>query len=278
MQKTLLITGATSGIGLEAGKLLAAQGHHLLLHGRNPSKAQSAKAQVEESAAKDGTVAKVSTFVADMSLMSDVESLANAILETGLKVDVLINNAGILKSSIGMTAEGLDLRFATNTFAPVLLTDRLSEALTVDARVVSLSSAAQAPVELAALEGRAQLGDQFAAYAQSKLALTMWSVMMGRQPGNRARTFIALNPGSLLATQMVKDGFGIAGKDASIGSEIIVRTAVSGEFEGASGKYFDNDRGVFSDPHRDALDEGLSNAVLRSISSTLAKLGHPISS
>ena len=66
--------------------------------------------------------------------------------------------------------------------------------------------------------------------------------------------FVAVNPGSLLATKMVKEGFGIDGKDLNIGADSLVRASLSAEFAAANGQYFDNDSGVFSPPHAAAAD------------------------
>jgi len=71
---------------------------------------------------------------------------------------------------------------------------------------------------------------------------------------NSSLVFVAVNPGSLLATKMVQEGFGTAGKDIHIGSDILVRAAISDEFAEASGLYFDNDKGRFASPHPDALE------------------------
>ncbi|MEH6740966.1 MAG: hypothetical protein V7695_20830 [Sulfitobacter sp.] len=83
---------------------------------------------------------------------------------------------------------------------------------------------------------------------------------------------VALNPGSLLASKMVKEGFGIAGNDLRIGAEIIHKAALSDKFSGASGKYFDNDIGAFGMLHADAQDAGTCQSVITAIEAALAKL------
>jgi NAD(P)-dependent dehydrogenase (short-subunit alcohol dehydrogenase family) len=100
------------------------------------------------------------------------------------------------------------------------------------------------------------------AYAQSKLALTMWSFALAEELSKNKSMIVALNPGSLLGSKMVKEGFGIQGKDLFIGAEILVRASLSEEFTNASGKYFDNDIGKFSTPHLDALDKEKCKAVV----------------
>ncbi len=271
MPKTILITGSTDGIGLEAAKALYSQGHHVLLHGRSATKLKAAEKALSELSG-DG---RVESFLADLSSMADVETLGEAIAANHEQLDVVFNNAGVFRTADTFTDDGLDIRFAVNTFAPYLLTQRLLPLLRPGARVVNLSSAAQSPVNLEALAGRTTIPDQLNAYAQSKLALTMWSRTMAHLHKNRALVFVAVNPGSLLATKMVKEGFGRAGNDIQIGADILVRAALADEFANASGKYFDNDKGRFAPPHPDTLDSRKSEKVVDTIEALLAEMGLP---
>lgn len=264
MLKTILITGATDGIGLEAAKLLAASGHHVLLHGRNRAKLEKAVEAVR------GGEGRVEQYVADLSRMTEVESLADEVANAHDSLDVLINNAGVFRVTSSTTEDGLDVRFVVNTIAPFLLTRRLLPLLGASSRVINLSSAAQAPVDLRALAGEVQLSDN-AAYAQSKLALTMWSRALALSVGKDGPSVVAVNPGSMLGTKMVKEAYGVAGGDVGIGADILCRAALSDEFATASGKYFDNDTGRFAPPHPDALDASKSTDVVRAIEAILAK-------
>ena len=136
------------------------------------------------------TTGNIYSVLGDLSVLKNVEVLANNILEKFTNIDVLINNAGIYKTQDERTVDGFDIRFSVNTLAPYLLTKKLLSVLSKNARVINLSSAAQAPVHLNAL----------------------------------------------------------------IGSDILVRAALSDEFKDASGKYYDNDIASFSKPHLDALN------------------------
>lgn len=89
----------------------------------------------------------------------------------------------------------------------------------------------------------------------------MWSYAMAKKHPD-GPTVIAVNPGSLLASKMVHEGFGVAGNDLSIGADILTRAALSDEFSGAGGKYFDNDIGQFAPPHADALDDAKNQCVV----------------
>jgi len=267
MQKTILITGATDGIGLETARMLVAQGHHVLLHGRSEAKL---KKVATELAALPGD-GYVESYLADLSRLDDVEVLADAVAKQHERIDVLINNAGIFKTADPVTLDGLDVRFAVNTLAPYLLTRKLLPLLGSAGRVINLSSAAQASVDLAALAGRVRL-DDMPAYAQSKLAITIWSRSLARELGENGPAVIAVNPGSLLASKMVKEGFGVAGSDLRIGADILFRAALSDEFANASGQYFDNDAKRFGSPHADALDSQKCVKVVKVIETVLAEL------
>ena len=267
MQKTILVTGSTDGIGLETAKMLVSLGHRVLLHGRNPAKLE----KVERTLAALPGGGPVESYVSDLSRMSDVETFAKAVSEQHTQLDVLINNAGIFKVSDPMTPDGLDVRFAVNTIAPYLLTKRLLPLMGASGRVINLSSAAQSTVDPEALAGRVQLSDM-AAYSQSKLAITMWSRTMALALGEDGPAIIAVNPASMLGSKMVKQAFGVDGGDLRIGAEILCRAALADEFAAASGRYFDNDSGRFASPHPDALNPQKSEKIVRVIEAVLAEL------
>lgn len=268
MKQTVLITGSTDGIGLETARVLLEQKHQVLLHGRSPKKLK----QVIDELSPLG---EVESFIADLSEISEVKKLANEVSNKVKKLDVLINNAGVLKSPTNITKNGLDIRFAVNTFAPYLLTKLLLPMLK-HGRVVNLSSAAQSPINLEALaNGNIKL-NAMDAYSQSKLAITMWSFAMAESLGDEGPIIIAVNPGSLLGTKMVKEGFGTQGKDLLIGANILVQASVSDQFAEASGQYFDNDSGRFTNPHSDALNHGKRMALINALESTLSKLENEI--
>lgn len=266
MPKTILITGSTDGIGLATARKLITLGHHVLLHGRNPAKLENARQAL--SALPGG--GRVEGFVADLSRLADVVSLAHAITAKHTPLDVLINNAGVFKTAETTTPDGFDVRFVVNTLAPYLLTQQLMPLLSASGRVINLSSAAQSPVDLDALAGRIRLADDYTAYAQSKLALTMWSRSLALSLNGSGPAIIAVNPGSMLGTKMVTEGFGVAGADIGIGADILVRAALSDEFGEATGRYFDNDMGRFASPHSDALDAQKSQEVVGVIEAILA--------
>jgi NAD(P)-dependent dehydrogenase (short-subunit alcohol dehydrogenase family) len=256
--KTLLVTGATDGIGKLTAKRLVDAGHRVLLHGRSPDKLATVATELG---------GQTETYVADLSDLTAVDAMAREIQANHDQLDVLINNAGVLKTRRPRTPEGLDVRFLVNTIAPYLLTKRLLPLLGPTGRVVNLSSAAQAPVDVGALSGRTQLSDM-AAYAQSKLAITLWTRQLADQLPE-GPLIVAVNPGSLLGTKMVKEGFGQSGKDVGIGAAILVDAALGERFAGRSGAYFDNDARRFADPHPAALRPSHAVEVMAAIEACL---------
>ncbi|MEM8964490.1 MAG: SDR family NAD(P)-dependent oxidoreductase [Acidobacteriota bacterium] len=262
--KTILITGATDGIGRETARILRSLNHNVLIHGRSEEKLRITESELL-ALPGDGAV---TSYRADLSRLSEVDALATRITAEHSALDVLINNAGVYNATTTSTDDGFDIRFMVNTIAPYLLTKRLLPLLGSSGRVVNLSSAAQAPVNLKALRGEARLSDH-AAYSQSKLALTMWSRSLALELGDRGPMIVAVNPGSLLATKMVKQAFGVPGSDIRIGADILRRAALAPEFASATGQYFDNDSGRFAPPHPDGLDPRKSDEIVRVIETML---------
>lgn len=245
MSKTILITGASDGIGLEAAKLLANEGHRVVLHGRSAEKL----ARVKE---EHAVLADCETLAVDLSDLFATARMAQDVRDRFDVIDVLINNAGVFATDDPVTPSGLDIRFVVNTLAPYFLTRRLLPIIPQSGRVLNLSSAAQAPVSERALLGQERLSDG-AAYAQSKLAITSWSRHLAESLPS-GPVVIEVNPGSLLATKMVREAYNMAGKDVGHGARILAELATSPDHAGANGLYFDNDAERFAPSHNDALD------------------------
>ncbi|OEJ99908.1 SDR family NAD(P)-dependent oxidoreductase [Roseivirga misakiensis] len=249
--KTILITGSTDGIGKLVAIQLAKEGHAVFLHGRNPEKLNAVINEVKQASSNK----KVEGFVADFSDLSAISAMGQDVNEKLSNLDVLINNAGVFKLQSEKTVNGLDIRFVVNYLAPYALTNSLLPLFKKSntPRIINLSSAAQAPVSLEALAGRENIGMQ-AAYAQSKLALTMWSFELAKNWP--FATVIAVNPGSLLNTKMANEVYGQHWSPATKGSDILYDLAVSEEYKNSTGKYFDNDKGelkgAFAEAHSDA--------------------------
>ena len=210
--KTILITGATDGIGQLATQKLVALGHRILAHGRDQKKLESLTNNV---------VGQIEPWLADLANLSDVRGMCRQILQQHERLDAVVNNAGVLKALDTQTRTNRDIRFEVNTIAPYLITRELLPIIDANGVILNVSSAAQAPVEIEALEEFRPMGDM-EAYAQSKLAITAWSRYLANELTN-GPSVISVNPGSLLTTKMVKEGFGIEGKDVNIGANSLVR-------------------------------------------------------
>ena len=263
--KTILLTGCTDGIGLDAARQLVSKGHKVLMHGRNPSKLSSV--------AKEMGVEDANTFVADLSDMRQVHAMANSIKTKHDRLDVLVNNAGVLKAPGAhlLSKDGIDVRLAVNMVAPYTLAKELLPIIPKHGRVINVSSAAQAPIDANKAfpkntNENAQAGEtspfsDFDACAQSKLGVIMWTNALANEHPDHV--IASLNPASMIGTKMVKDGFGVErGKDIRVGSDSLVQAAVGKQFARASGKYFDNDRGSFGMPHPDANNADKSRALM----------------
>ncbi len=190
-----------------------------------------------------------------------MKKISDEINEKISTIDILINNAGVFKSSQALTKEGIDIRIVVNYYAPYLLTNHVIHKLRVnpEARIINLSSDAQSSVSLELLQGKIKVSDQ-EAYAQSKLAILMWSFYLSKQESDIS--VVALNPGSLLNTNMVREAYGKFWSSADKGADIIYDLALTKHAKDIDGKYYDNDKGEFGPAHPDAYSDGLINELV----------------
>jgi NAD(P)-dependent dehydrogenase (short-subunit alcohol dehydrogenase family) len=264
--KTIAITGSTDGIGKLTATKLASEGHQIIVHGRSSEKLENTISEIKGITNND----RISGFVSDLSDFDSIKKMIAQISTEVPSIDVLINNAGVLKSRVRQNQENLDLRFAVNFLAPYLLTNGLLPILknSNSPRVINLSSAAQSTVSIDALEGKEQISNN-EAYAQSKLALTMWSFAFAQD--HPEIITIAVNPGSLLNTKMAQEAYGQHWSPAEKGADILVELAVSKEHEESSGKYFDNDKGGFYNAHSDVYNQEKINQLISVTNKILKK-------
>nr|WP_298922983.1 SDR family NAD(P)-dependent oxidoreductase [uncultured Allomuricauda sp.] len=250
--KTILITGSTDGIGKLTAIKFAKEGNTVFVHGRNKEKLHHVISEIKDASGNQN----IDGFVADFSDLEAVSKMAEDIKSKISKLDILINNAGIFKTSAASKFKGFDIRFVVNYLAPYVLTNEILSVLQngEHTRIVNLSSAAQSHVSDATLAGQS-IHDVSEAYAQSKLALTMWSFAFAE--ANPEIITIAVNPGSLLNTKMANEAYGQHWSPAEKGVNILYDLAKSKAHENDSGKYFNNDKGVFGKAHPDAYDKVL---------------------
>ena len=139
MVKTILITGATDGIGKHLAKKLASEGHHVILHGRNPQKLELALQEVRSVSLRG----RVSSYLADFSKLDDVYRFVEEIKRDFKSIDVLFNNAGLYAGKERKaSAENVELTFMLSVLVPYILTTELSSLLekAADGRVINTSS------------------------------------------------------------------------------------------------------------------------------------------
>ena len=246
--RTVLITGATSGIGRATALGLARMGAHLAITGRDRVRTEDAAREIR--AAGGGRVA---LFIADMSSQTEVRELAEQVLQSLPRIHVLINNVGGYFATRHVTADGLERTFALNHLAPFLLTNLLLEKLkqSASARVVTVSSNAQATgrIDFSDLQGeRSYSGAR--AYSQSKLANVLFSYELARRISGTSVTANALHPG------LVSTSFGAENpatvqrifipflrpfmKSPAQGAATSIHLASAPELEQVTGRYFAN--------------------------------------
>jgi NAD(P)-dependent dehydrogenase (short-subunit alcohol dehydrogenase family) len=270
-QRTIVITGATDGLGKGLASELASRADRLILHGRDEEKG---RALLDELGPQ---TAELAWRRADLSSLDEVRGLADSLGEEE-RIDALVNNAGIGTAGPGdggreESADGYELRFAVNYLAPFLLTRRLLPVLRSSApsRIVNVSSAGQAPIDFddVMLE-RAYSGVQ--AYCQSKLALVMFTFDLAEELEGSGVTANCLHPGTYMPTNMVRH----AGVDPVTpleeGVAATLRLVSSPEVEGTNGHYFNGTSE--SAPHPQAEDPE-ARRRLRELSEELTGIHSP---
>lgn len=234
-EQTILITGATDGIGKITALQFAKQNAHVLVHGRNNEKLNGV---VEELKNESGNK-NIEGLIADFSSLTEVRRLAEEVIAKYSRLDVLINNAGVGFDDDRKSKDGYELRFAVNYFAPFLFTQLLLPALrkASPSRIVNVSSAGQHPVDFNDIMLEKKF-DAVKAYRQSKLALIMFTIELAEQLKDDNITVNSLHPGTYLDTNMVRRSNIKPWGKPETGADAEVFLAVSRSLDGVTGKYF----------------------------------------
>lgn len=260
LRKTILVTGATSGIGKATAMALAQRGAAVIVHGRDETRTHRVAAEIRKSAARTD----VDTAVADFSSLADVRALAAEIRARFERLDVLINNAALISRTHERSADGFELQWAVNHLAPFLLTNILRDLLvrSSPSRIVNVSSrvhagadanfpgdgASAAAVDPSnAVDGSNATYHPNAVYGRTKLANILFTFELARRLGGTGVTANCLHPG-VVATNLLADFRGRSrlvsnlvrrgARTAEEGSETPVYLALDPGVEGVTGRYF----------------------------------------
>jgi len=239
MAQTILVTGATSGLGRAVAADLAGRGHTVLVHGRHSDKVDDVVGQLGRDARG---------YVADLASLDDVRRLADEVASQEDGIDVLVNNAGVASPQRQDSEDGIELDFAVNHLAHWLLTGLLLPK--IRQRIVNVASIGQAPIDWD--DPLLERGwESFRAYCQSKLAQIAYTFDLAERLDGGV-VVNALHPATLMDTQMVRDSFGRAMSTVEDGVGPVVRLAVGEDIDGASGRFYDQTRE--SRAHEQAYD------------------------
>ncbi|CAN7195169.1 SDR family NAD(P)-dependent oxidoreductase [Phenylobacterium sp. LjRoot225] len=254
--RVAVVTGASSGIGLEAAKALAAAGWRVIGVGRDPGRSAAAEAEIRAAAAAEG---RVEMLKADLSLMADAARLAQEVAARTDRVDVLLNNAGGIGKERVVTSEGAEATFAGNHLGHFLLTSRLLPLLRAAAadqprgavRVVNVSSSAHLQSSGLDFDDLQRLGNfsTVGAYANAKLANILFTRELAKRLSADGIVAHAMHPG-LVATNFASRGdetmqrYYEGKKDLAItaqaGADTLIWLATAEEPGSATGGYFHN--------------------------------------
>lgn len=200
--RIILVTGSTSGLGREVARSLVDGGDHVIIHGRNKERGEALAAQLN---AKRAGSARF--FTADFASLSQVRSLAKSIAKQYDHLDVLVNNAGIIRINDPerrLSEDGYELHFQVNYLSGFLLTDLLLPLLEKNkgSRIVNVSSLAAAPLDFDNLMLKEGYSSN-RAYGQSKLAQVMYTIDMSKKLVEKGITVNSLHPETYMNTSMI---------------------------------------------------------------------------
>ena len=244
--KMVLITGGTSGIGKATAVALAVMGADVVVVGRNPERGRAALEEIRA----QGHSESVELMLADLCVQSEIRRLAGEFLERHDRLDVLVNNAGLVQSKRTETPDGIETTLATNHLAPFLLTNLLLECLEQSApsRVLTVSSEAQrwGSMDFEDMQSRRNYKG-FPVYGMTKLANIMFTYELAERLNGTGITANCLHPGSV-GTNFGKNNRGVMAlffraakpfmRSPEQGADTLIWLASSPEVEGVSGKYF----------------------------------------
>jgi NAD(P)-dependent dehydrogenase (short-subunit alcohol dehydrogenase family) len=244
--KTVLITGATDGLGKLLALHAAQAGAVLILHGRNRQKGEGVVKDIK-TASGNG---QVFYHNADFSSLAEVKKFGEEVTINYPGLHVLINNAAIGGGPKGskqreLSKNGYELRFAVNYLSHFLLTQKLLPLLTksAPARIINVASIGQSRLDFNDIHLEKRY-DSFDAYAKSKLAQIIFGFELADQLKDKNVTVNSLHPATLMNTNMVFDFFGRTASTVEEGADAVEYVAFSEETENVTGAYFNQKQQV----------------------------------
>jgi retinol dehydrogenase 12 len=251
--KTVLVTGATDGIGMQTALELARMGASVIVHGRDQGRGERVVSIIQQASANP----EVHFEKADFASLREVRSLADHIMAGYGRLDALINNAGVLMPHRQLTVDGIETTFAVNHLAHFVLTYFLLDMLRASApsRIVTVSSITHLGARLALGDLQSETGNSgYWAYAHSKLCNVLFSMELAARLAGTGVTANSLHPG-VIATKLLRAGFGsLPGQSLERGAETPVYLASAAEVAAVSGKYFVAKKIARHSPLADAPD------------------------
>jgi NAD(P)-dependent dehydrogenase (short-subunit alcohol dehydrogenase family) len=266
--KTVLVTGATSGIGLEASLQLARQGARVIMVGRDPARTEAAALDVS---ARSGSK-EVLHFLCDFSSQAEIRKLAEAVLARVDRLHVLVNNAGGVNKARRLTVDGIEATFAVNHLGYFLLTSLLRDRLvkSAPARVVTVASIGHRRGTLDFDDLGYERGyGVMKAYTRSKLANVLFAAELSRRLAGTGVTSNSLHPGAVATN--IWSGAPIWAKPIIFlffrpsfigvpeGARGMVMLATDPALEGVTGRYYENGQAI--DPAPLARDQALAKRL-----------------
>jgi NAD(P)-dependent dehydrogenase (short-subunit alcohol dehydrogenase family) len=256
--RSVLITGATAGLGEWLAPRLAAAGLIVLLHGRDQAKVDRGVAAV-----RDGG-GRAEGYLADLSSLADCRRLAADVAARG-DLGVLVNNAGVGFGAPGaqreLSADGHELHWAVNYLAPVAVTRGLLDTLRADApaRIVNVGSLGMYPIDFADLPMNRDYNGTVA-YRRAKLALAAWTFDLADELADAGVSVNCLHPATFMATNMVRESAVDPVSTVQAGGEATLRLVLDEDV--GTGHFFDGTREARA--HPDAYDPAV-RARLRAV-------------
>jgi NAD(P)-dependent dehydrogenase (short-subunit alcohol dehydrogenase family) len=239
-EQTILITGATSGLGFALAQALAEKNATVLLHGRDNKRGRAILDEIRQKTGNE----KLQFYCADLASLKETSQLARQVAAEQPRLDILINNAAVgfgkNSSKRETSQDGYELRFAVNYLAPYLLVQELLPKLkaSAPARIVNVASVGQAPLNFEDIMSEHGYSG-VTAYRQSKLAMIAWTFDLAAELASTGVTVNALHPASLMPTKLVLEAGWSVMSTVEEGLEATMRLVADPALDGVSGKYFD---------------------------------------